>query len=111
MLRTYKFLDFFYLGSLHDMSNTLRYPVLRTEVCHAIMESNEVGPVEAKIRCLTDLSDAGCQGRQERKIMQHIVSISSRYHQLVFQAIKPNCSVCPVALDTRAIFKFEDSKS
>ena len=53
-------------------TSTLRCPVPRTEVCHAIMESNEVGPVEAKIRCLTDLSDAGCQGRQERKIMQHI---------------------------------------
>ena len=57
------------------MSNTLRYLAPRTEVCHAIMESNEVGPVEAKIRCLTDLSDAGCQGRQERKIMQHIKQI------------------------------------
>ena len=57
------------------MSNTLRYTVPRTEVCHAIVESNEVGPVEAKIRCLADLSDAGCQGRQERKIMQHIKQV------------------------------------
>ena len=76
MLRTYSFLGFLFPGKSPKMSNTLRYPVLRTEVCHAIMESNEVGPVGAKIRCLTDLSDAGCQGRQERKIMQHIVSIS-----------------------------------
>eukprot|EP00434_Breviolum_minutum_P037526 symbB.v1.2.033275.t1/scaffold4105.1/size64512/7 len=41
----------------------------RTEVCHAIMESNEVGPVEAKIRCLADLSDAGCQGADHLDIL------------------------------------------
>ena len=81
------------------MSNTLRYLAPRTEVCHAIMESNEVGPVEAKIRCLTVqiyrmlvVKD----GKSARSC-----SISSRYHQLVFQKIKPNRRVCPVALDTR----------
>ena len=86
------------------MSNTLRYPVLRTEVCHAIMESNEVGAVEAKIRCIADLSDAGCQGRQEPKTMQHSKQVPPT-------RLSDSFRQSSVTEEYVRVFKFEDSKS
>eukprot|EP00434_Breviolum_minutum_P037912 symbB.v1.2.033617.t2/scaffold4203.1/size69029/4 len=44
-------------------------PRFETEVCHAIMEANEVGAVETKIRCIADLLDAGCQGADHLDIL------------------------------------------